>query len=100
MQQIHVNALGPHEYAVRLTEGTDTTDHKVTVSTDLLDELALDPDDREVESELVRESMAFLLDRVTADDLDHDLDLEELANEYADYGAEITSRLGLAEPAE
>ncbi|MFB9321151.1 hypothetical protein [Cryptosporangium minutisporangium] len=95
MQKIDVRPLGPHEYAVTLTEGTDTTNHRVVVPDDLLDQLALDPDDRETETDLVRESMAYLLDRIAADEIDHDVDLEELANENAGYSGEVLSRLGL-----
>ncbi|SHN45567.1 hypothetical protein [Cryptosporangium aurantiacum] len=94
-QKIDVRPMGPHEYAVTLTEGTDTTNHRVVVPDDLLDELALDPDDREVEADLVRESMAYLLDRLAADEIDHDVDLEEVANDHADYSGELLSRLGL-----
>jgi transaldolase len=94
-QKIDVRPLGPHEYAVTLTEGTDTTNHRVTVPEELLDELALDPQDKETEENLVRESMAYLLDRVNADEIEHDVDLEEIANEHEDYSGELSSRLGL-----
>jgi len=94
-QKIDVRPLGPHEYAVTLTEGTDTTNHRVVVPEELLDDLALDPQDREVEADLVRESMAYLLDRFAADEIEHDVDLEEVANDDAAYSGELMSRLGL-----
>jgi hypothetical protein len=100
MQKIDVRGLGPHEYAVRVTEGRDTTDHRVVVTDQILDDLALDldpadPSDRDTETDLVRESIAFLLDRITANDLDPEVDLEEISVEYADYLEELSVRLGL-----
>ena len=94
-QKIDVRPMGPHEYSVTLTEGTDTTNHRVVVPEELLDELTLDPADRETEADLVRESVAFLLDRFAADEIEHDVDLEEIANENPDYSGELRSRLGL-----
>ncbi|WP_170323580.1 hypothetical protein [Cryptosporangium phraense] len=98
MQKIEVQPLGEHEYAVTLTEGaagTDTTNHHVTVPDDLFDELVPVPDGLS-EADLVRESIAYLLDRVPGDAIEHEVDLEEIADTHDDYSSEVVSRLGLA----
>lgn len=90
-QEIEVLALGPQEYAVRVTEGVDTTDHHVTVPSSLLDELLMDPDDADA---LVRESFAFLLERVHADEVDHEVNLGQLIDEHEDYLPTMRDVLG------
>lgn len=90
-QEIDVRPMGPQEYAVRLTEGSDTTHHRVVVPQSLLEELLIDPDDAE---QLVRESFHFLLERVHADDVSDDVNLGELIDEHEDYLPEMRGRLG------
>lgn len=89
-QLVNVLDLGPHEYAVAITEGQDTTHHRVTVPERLIDDLGLAGVD---EQALVRESVDYLLDRVPADAVGHDINLAELADGHPDYSAEILARL-------
>jgi len=64
MERIEVRPMGPGEYA--------------------------DEDER---ARLVEESVAFLLDREPGDAVPHDVDLDELAGEFADYVPELRARL-------
>lgn len=89
-QQIDVHGMGPHEYAVTVTEGTDTTHHRVVVGEELLDDLgAVEPD----EIEIVHESIAFLLERETGDGLADTISLDRIGDDYDDYLPELQSRL-------
>lgn len=82
--------MGPHEYGVSITEGVETTHHRVVVPERLIDDLGLTEAD---ERDLVRESMDYLLDRVPVDSVAPELDLAELADEHTDYSEEILARL-------
>jgi hypothetical protein len=89
-QRVDVLDMGPHEYGVTITEGTDVTYHRVTVSERLLDDLGLvDLDERA----LVTESVDFLLDRVPVESIGADFDLQDVADRYHDYSDEILARL-------
>jgi hypothetical protein len=87
---VDVLDMGPHEYGVTITEGTETTYHRVIVPERLIDDLGLVEVD---ERDLVRESMDYLLDRVPVDSVAHEVDLAELADEHTDYSEEILARL-------
>lgn len=94
MSSVRVHHLGPSQYSAEVHEGQELrTSHKVTVSPLLLDELGIVDADTETETALVRESMDFLLDRETAAAIPHDIDLEDLRNQYPDYLEEISTRL-------
>lgn len=88
-QYVEVLDMGPHEYGVTVTEGAQITHHRVVVPEQLVDDLGLvDVDERD----LVRESMDYLLDRVPAASVAHDLDLSALLDD-TDFPAEILARL-------
>ena len=89
-QRVDVLDMGPHEYGVTITEGEETTHHRVIVPERLIDDLGLAESD---ERDLVRESMDYLLDRVPVDSVAFELDLAELADEHTDYSEEILARL-------
>ncbi len=89
-QRIHVLAMGPHEYAVTVSEGGVTTNHRVTVSERFVDDLGIWELDEE---RLVTETFAYLLERVPASAIPHDVDLESVADERDDYIPEIKTRL-------
>lgn len=88
MQKIDIRPMGPHEYAVRLTEGTDTTHHRVTVPEDLVDDLGITDERR-----LVHESFEFLLERYSADSIRDEFDLDDISREDPAYTEEIRTRL-------
>jgi hypothetical protein len=92
MQKIDVRGMGPHEWAVVVTEGEDTTSHRVTVSDELIDNLGIIDLDEE---RLVRESFEFLLEREPADAIRREFDLDVVSRYFPDYGGEIRARLGV-----
>jgi hypothetical protein len=89
-EQIVVTELGAREFAVRITEGADTTEHRVVVPAALLEELLLDEDDA---GHLVHEAVAFLLEHTTADAVPEDLTLGEVVEEHEEFVEEMRRRL-------
>lgn len=90
MSDISILPMGPHEYAVTLTEGDLTTNHRVTVPEQLLDDLAMPDLD---EQALVHESFAFLLEQEKATQIRRDFALDEISNYFPDYLPTIRDRL-------
>jgi hypothetical protein len=95
MQRIEVRPMGRGEYAAAVTEGQDVTHHRVIVPDGLLDDLGLISPAQETLAGVVRESLAFLLDREPGDAIEPDLDLDSLPGRFPDYLPELRSRLGL-----
>jgi hypothetical protein len=95
MQRIEVRPMEPGEYAAEVTEGQDTTYHRVVVPESVLDELGLVQPTEQTLTGLVRESLAFLLDREPGDAIEHDVDLDAVAGRFSDYLPELRARLGL-----
>ncbi len=89
-QRIHVLPMGPHEYAVTVSEGMVTTNHRVTISERFLDDLGIWELD---EKRLVEETFAYLLERVPASAIQNDVDLDSVADEHDDYIPEVKTRL-------
>ena len=89
-EQIEVTELGPREYGVQVTEGPDTTHHRVVVPEQLLDDLLLEEEDG---ARLVREAVAFWLENEHADALPDDLVLTELVAEHENFLPEMRQRL-------
>lgn len=89
-QEIGLLAMGPHEYAVTVTEGDDTTHHRVLVSEDLIDDLALFGTDEKV---IVHESIAFLLEHEKGDGIGDTVTLDQISDRYDDYIPELRARL-------
>ena len=88
---IEMRPLGPREYAVVVTEGVDTTHHRVVVTERLLDDLLLEEDDGE---RLVYEAIAYLMEIEHADAIPDELVLTELISEHEDFLPEMRARLG------
>jgi hypothetical protein len=89
-EKIRVQPLAAHEWAVDVTEGTTHTRHRVIVPDDLLDDLGLTGVD---EAQVVRESIAFVLDREPATSLYDEFPLDTLAGRFPDFADEIRSRV-------
>lgn len=85
---LDVMPLGPHEFAVTVTEGHQTTSHKVAVPEDLLDAFVPVEEER-----LVRESVATYLEHGTAAALPQELDLGWIADSVPEFGDEVRARL-------
>lgn len=92
MSDIRILPMGPRVYAVEVHEGQGVSRHvKVTVPAQLIDDLGIVDLD---EAALVRESIGFLLERVPATSVRDEFALDEIADEYAEWAAEIQARLG------
>lgn len=82
--------MGPHEWAVVVTEATIVTNHRITVSEGLIDELGIvDLDERR----LVWESFEFLLEREPSTSIKKEFDLGEIADYFPEYIDEILVRM-------
>lgn len=83
-ERVEVRAHGPHNYAVAVTEGENTTHHLVEVPAAMRDT---------DEESLVRESFAFLLEREPATSILANFSLDTISQYFPDYEAEIRTRL-------
>jgi hypothetical protein len=90
MQKISVQHMDEHNYAVQVTEGADTTHHKVHVGGGFLDDLAMPDLD---EAELVRQTIAYLLEREPGDAIEKEFSLDQLSNRDPDFFPEVRDRL-------
>ena len=90
MSQINLSPMGPHQFGVQVTEGDVTTSHQVTVPENLLDELGLFDTDEEA---VVRESIAFLLEREPATSIMDEFSLDVIPRFFPEYSEELTRRL-------
>jgi hypothetical protein len=82
--------MGPQEYGVQVTEGDVTTSHRVTVPESLLDDWGLIDADEEA---VVRESIAFLLEREPATSIQQEFSLEVISRYFPEYSEELPRRL-------
>jgi hypothetical protein len=90
MTDIRIKALGERGYGVTVVEGDVVTDHKVRVTEDFLDTLAVPDADEE---RVVRESIAFLLEHVKSTSIYEEFELDLLIDQYPDYLDELRTRL-------
>jgi hypothetical protein len=91
MTEIRLSPAGEHDYGVTVVEGDIVTDHKVRVTEDFLDALAM-PDAEE--EDVVRESVDFLLERKKSTELYEEFDLDTIIDQYPDdYLDELRTRL-------
>ena len=92
-EQIRLLAMGDHEFSVDVTEGPNTTTHRVTVPQELLDDLGLPTADQEDEERVVRESFDFLLEREKSTQILPEFPLEVISTYFSDYLDEMRTRL-------
>lgn len=91
MTDITVTPLGGDRYGVAIREGDVSTDHEVRVPADMVEDLRLDDVDPEL---LVRESVAFLLEREPATSIMSEFSLHDIQGFFDEYYDEITARVG------
>jgi len=91
VSEIRITPAGPHEFGVEVTEGTETTSHRVIVPPSLLDDWGLDEVDGE---QVVRESFAFLMEREPASSILPEFSLAIIPRYYPEYRDELPDRLG------
>jgi hypothetical protein len=88
--QPHVEALGDHNYLIRVHEGEDTIEISVHASPDVVARIAVVDTD---ENRIIEATAAYLLQRQRADDLPATLDLDDVAAAYDGYIDDISSQL-------
>jgi hypothetical protein len=87
--EVSVDRQGEHRFLVEVTGSGMTTNHTVEVPEGLADQLGWgDP----VESELVRESFLFLLEREPASSILPSFSLDVIGRYFPDYQGEIRRR--------
>jgi hypothetical protein len=87
---VHVLPMGPGEFGVDCTEGGTTTNHKVVISEQVVDDLGLpDLDHRQ----LVEESFAFLLEREPNTAILKEFTLGDIVRYFPEYLEEMRTRL-------
>lgn len=91
MGGIRITPAGPHEFGVEVTDGQETTSHRVIVPPSLLDDWGLEDTDSEA---VVRESFAFLLEREPASSILPEFSLAIIPRYFPEYHAELPDRLG------
>jgi hypothetical protein len=87
---MRITASGPHEFGVEVTEGSETTSHRVIVPPTLLAGWGLDDADGEA---VVRESFAFLLEREPAGSILPEFSLAIISRYFPEYDDELPDRL-------
>jgi len=91
MGGIRITPAGTHEFGVEVTEGDETTSHRVIVPPSLLDDWGLDDTDSEA---VVRESFAFLMEREPASSILPEFSLAIIPRYFPEYRDELPDRLG------
>lgn len=90
MGGIRITSAGSHEFGVEVTEGEETTSHRVIVPQSLLDDWGLE--DSEAEA-VVRESFAFLMEREPASSILPEFSLAIIPRYFPEYRDELPERL-------
>ena len=87
---MQVTPMAPGEFGVEVTEGTDTTGHKVLVPAGFLDDMLLADADQET---IVRETIAFLLEREPATAILPEFSLLDVPRYFPEYPEELRRRM-------
>jgi hypothetical protein len=90
VSEIEVMPLHEGAFGVKVTEGDVTTDHRVTVPPALVDDLGLGGAEPEA---IVRESIAFLLEREPATSILPEFSLDEVGRYFPEFTSELPRRL-------
>lgn len=90
MENIEINHLGGSEYGVTLTEGSNTTHHRVRVPQHLRDDIGMVDADEE---RMVRESFDFLLEREQAESILPEFELDVISRYFPEYVDELGTRM-------
>ncbi len=91
--QINITPMDPNVFGVQLTEGTMTTSHQIELSGDVLDLVAVDPSDQDLQLMVVRETFKFLLERETATEILSRFSLDDVSRLFPEYTDELRSRI-------
>ncbi len=88
---IRITPAGSHEFGVEVTEGEETTSHRVIVPQSMLDDWGLEDSAAE---HVVRESFAFLMEREPASSILPEFSLAIIPRYFPEYREELPDRLG------
>ncbi|WP_157695506.1 hypothetical protein [Nakamurella panacisegetis] len=86
----NIQALDGQTYLASVTDEEATVDIRISVSAAGLERIGMAAGD---EPRIVRETLAYLLDRQRADELPDTLDLEDVIAAYDDYTDDIHRRV-------
>ena len=91
MTDVRITPPEEGAFGVEVTEGDETTNHRVTIPEGYLDELGVAGADPE---EVVREAFAFLLEREPATSILREFALGEIEGYFPEFREELPRRLG------
>jgi hypothetical protein len=91
MTEIAIRPLGEREFRVQVTEGGRQTTHRVTAPERLGGGLELSDEDL---SEVVRQSVEFLLEREPASSILSEFSLDDISRYFPEYEQELARQLG------
>jgi hypothetical protein len=91
--EIFVKRTGPGEFAVQVVDGTETTDHRVTMPPAFIGHGSMFGKFVGADA-VVLESFRFLLEREPASAILPEFDLPEISLHFPDYYDELRRRLG------
>ncbi|GAA4875073.1 hypothetical protein [Saccharopolyspora cebuensis] len=94
-EQVRVLKLGIGEFAAEVHEGEQITEHRVVISDRFRDKLLLAEVD---EQRLISESLKCLLQQIPVTSLPHDIDLDQMDENYPEFLPELRARLGEQAP--
>lgn len=89
-ESVKARRIGSLEYGVTVHDGYDTTNHRVTMSPAVLDDLMVPDVDTE---RVAEETIRYLLDREKGDAIPRDVDLDHLSNHDHVFLGELRARL-------
>jgi hypothetical protein len=87
---VRVVPMEPEHFGVQVEEGDTTTAHRVELSAQLLDDLAMADVDPVV---VVEESIGFLLDREPATSILEEFSVEDIPRHFPEFYDELRARL-------
>jgi len=90
LSEVSIEALGQHEFEVRVSDGDAETCHRVHVPDGFLDQF--DQADLD-EQAVVEESFAFLLEHEPASSIMEEFSLTVIADYFPDYPDDLRRRL-------
>jgi hypothetical protein len=89
--QPHVEALGDHNYLIRVCTGDETVEIRVHATPEVVASIGVDDTD---ENRIIEATAAYLIQRQRADDLPAELDLDDVAAAYNGYITDMARLLG------
>ncbi len=89
-EEVSITRLDEGNFGVEVRQGSVTTNHRVSVPPSMVDDLGLVDVDHE---QLVRESIAFLLEREPATSILPEFGLDIIPRYFPEYSEEVVRRV-------